>query len=276
MARLGGILAILVVLLAGCNAPPEEPAVASEPPAEPEPTDGIVRVLVVNDEYWPIAGAEVYLLELALNATTDDGGDAYFVHVPEGIYTVHARGKHYLPNKTIVHVAAGEIRKVGLSLQDRPHDLYLMDSRRESGFCLLGAPASPATPDAPCQSMPYANPPTVEFPMETGLVWALIEVEWNAHSSLASRMRFEIRILDDEPFADGSSTRVIEGGSPLRLTLDEKDITPGMTTRGHRLQVKALPAQGANATLVVGQPFDVFAQLVYYHPANQPDGVTRS
>jgi hypothetical protein len=235
---------------------------------------GDLRVLVIDDEYFPVGGADVYILELALNATTNGVGDAYFDGLPAGKWTVHAEGDGFLPNRTRTTVAHDQGAVARVSLLDRPPDILMMDFRRETGMCLLGASVDPEPVEPECKDAPYVHPSTVTFPLESNMIWAVLEMEWDAHGPLSEQMRFDVRFLEGAPFADGRDTITVEGESPLLVRLEPDMLTDQQKQRGHRLVVEASPAQNETASLMTAQAFEVFAQLVYFRPGASPDGHT--
>ena len=109
--------------------------------------------------------------------------------------------------------------------------------------------------------------PTREFPMEKGLEWGFIEARWEGQSEVGHRLRFEVEVLDEATFADGSERLEAEGTSPVRIFIAPELVSGAMQEGGHRIRVTAHPAQESGTSAAAVQPFDVFAQLVYFHPA---------
>jgi hypothetical protein len=264
---------VLVPLFAGCTGS-EGGGAGRLVDLEDRGGEGDLRVLVIDDEYFPVAGADVYILELALNATTDGIGDAYFQGLPAGEWTVHAEGDGFLPNRTRTTVTSGDGAVARVSLPDRAPDILMMDFRREAGMCLLGAHVDPDPVEPQCRDAPYLQSHAVTFPLESNMVWAVLEMEWDAQGPLSEQMRFEVRFLEGAPFADGRDTITVEGESPLLVRLEPDMLTDQQKQRGHRLVVEASPAQNETASLMTAQAFEVFAQLVYFRPGASPDGHT--
>lgn len=273
MRTLAVVLILLAPVFAGCtggDAPSDEivgPQAVSDESFR-------VRVLVVDDEYFPIPRADVYLMELGRNATTDRLGDAFFNDVPAGEWTVHAQQDDHLPNRTRLVLAPEAKPEAKITLRDRPPDLYLADFRRAVGMCGIGGHTDVGG-TVECQDLPFTPSSRADFAMESDFVWGLFEFEWDAQGPTAERMRFEVGMVGDVPFADGSTRMVVEGESPLRLEIAEENVSAEMQERGNRIFVQAVPAGDVEASAYVGQYFDVFAQLVYFKAGARPDGVTR-
>lgn len=276
MRALAVVLLLLAPVLAGCTGGQEEKPVPPSGLDEPEEDATYrVRVLVVDDEYFPIPQADVYIMELARNATTDRLGDAFFEEVPSGEWTVYAEADRHLPNRTLLTLTPEEEPEARLTLRDRPPDLYLADFRRAVGMCAFGAHTGTTGPIG-CEDTPFTPSSRVEFVMEANLEWALFEVEWEDQGPTTERMRFEIGLLDDVPFADGSDRILVEGESPVRVFIEPDNVSQEMKQRGNQIFVEAHPAEETEASAYTAQYFDVFAELVYFKAGARPDGTTRS
>ncbi len=274
MRTLAVVLILLAPVFAGCTdgGSPGDEIVGPQDVGEESYR---VRVLVIDDEYFPIPKADVYLMELGRNATTDRLGDAFFEDVPPGAWTVHAQQEDHLPNRTRLVVTPEADPEARLTLRDRPPDLYLADFRRAVGMCGIGGHAD-AGGTVECQDLPLTPPSRTTFVMEADFVWGLFEFEWDAQGPAAERMRFEVGLVGDVPFADGSTRMVVEGESPLQVEIAETDVSAQMKQRGNRIFIQATPAEEPATSGYVAQYFDVFAQLVYFKAGARPDGITTS
>ena len=123
-AKLGAGLVVLAMALAGCvggegSAQGRPQGGATGPAAEPTASGdfGSITGQVVNEEFAPIAGARIAVMELeAPTQVTDDLGKFTFNDVPPGSYSVFAEQLGFESKAQKVTVAAGEVSTVKFTL----------------------------------------------------------------------------------------------------------------------------------------------------------------
>lgn len=262
----GVALVLLILLLAGCAAraaPPGNQVLAEDEPALPGTVP--LRILVINDEYLPVAGATVHIVGLGLQTQTDDAGDAFFQIQEPGRYKLHVHSRGYYPNVTAVDVEGlAQVKRVWL--RDAPRDGHFSDFYYYQAVCDATVYAPPAATQSECPAKPYWPKPTARWILARGLQRGVIDLDWDRLPGGADAMRLEILFPEVGAFPDGRPSLVKEGSAPVRVTIPPELITPDHQRNGVVLEVRAgLPRSGPG--LIAHQPFRFEAQLDYFQPA---------
>jgi hypothetical protein len=125
------VLPLLSLLLSGCAGGSENRVAAAQPglplstvwlPGDILPDAAAVHVTIVDDAGLPIHDASVAIIELALEATTDNAGWSVFSNLPPGSYTVAATKIGYNSDAKAITVGAEEIGSVVFQLDPVPID----------------------------------------------------------------------------------------------------------------------------------------------------------
>lgn len=265
---------LLSILLAGCSAkPPTEPVSKPlESMGPPVDDTTLLRVLVITDEYLPIDGANVIIVGLGLNATTDAVGNAYFQIGDPGRYAVHVHRPGFYPNISKVTVEGDPRQVERITLLDSPRDAHFSDFRYFEGVCeptffLQPVPTSPR-----CQEQGIArraHPPG--WFLGPGLVGGYVRLDWDPQTYGTQRMRLEVAFPEAGAFANGEETLVAEGAAPVVIELQRELLTPAMRRNGIPAEVHVgVPGDDLVATNIY-QVFAVEAQFDYFQEAPDVD-----
>lgn len=144
---------MILASLAGCvsgegGAPAASPSpsstVAVAPPSETSAADetGSVEGVVTDEEAVPLAGADVLLRELTIQAKTDPNGSFAFTSVPPGKYSVIVALVGYVDEGKSVQVLAGEVSEVTfqlvrLAVVESYHTTHLWKGKMSCGAVLV-------------------------------------------------------------------------------------------------------------------------------------------
>lgn len=256
----------LLVWLSGCGD-------SNSPYAGGEPGDAAhLFVLVISDEYLPVAGARVVVPGLGLESVTDDAGLAHIDVGLPGRYRVVASHAGFYSNSTAVVLAVGEESTARVALRDAPRDANLEDTILYYGTCTLAAygPGG-ALGSGECQDVPGIPPGHLDFFLSRGFRGAEFEVRFDGQPAGLERMRLRVSIPDAGAFTDGRLALETTGTSPLRLSIPAALVTAPMGEPGHRLEVQlGAPQEGAVQAGAL-QPFFLLGDVFYFLPAPPVD-----
>lgn len=304
-------LAILVLLvgpfLAGCvdSGSPE----AATPTPTPEPQFGDIQGLVIDEEFQPVAGAQVFVVEVDVETTTAADGTFAFRDIEAGPVTVRSfEAKHATAESRVVVPADGTVEvelRMPVLPEYAPHNLTtIFDGKFD---CAHEVPIW--TGDCMILYTTYVGDDPVteethEFMMSIGPRWhtVVLEMTWDepATNQLdGMRLYLEHKNLTSE----GHSVKVARADgpeSPLRLEIpagvphESADVYPGTETPaqlaadGEDALIRVFPRgqfyeytsqvcdEDGRCFLGVGAGLDirftVYATVFYNEPA--PDGFT--
>lgn len=265
-------------LLAGCTggADSHDEPIASVAKFTAKPNKGILlRVLVITDEYFPVARANVVLVGLGVNGTTDDLGDAYFHIAKAGRYALHVHRAGYFPNQTKVVLDQGDAEPVvRVRLQDAPRDGHYSDFFYYSGLCGPTVFVQPASTSSDCNEVPNFPKPQARFILGRGLVYGYIELHWDESPISPKTMRMEVRFPEIGAFADGQQVLIAEGPDPLKVRIPAELLTDQHRVNGQVVHITAGLARNAVAAHNFQQEFTIEAQFDYFHEAPDVDPET--
>lgn len=255
---------LLAVLLSGCggkSGPAGFPAEA--------PKDGaLVHVLVINDEYLPIRGAEVSIAGLGVRAATGDDGAAHLVLDHAGRYRLEVHHPRFLANATTLLLAPGDETTARVALRDAPHDENFRDTILYNGICLLPTwTDGGGLGDGDCRDAPGVPPGHFTWFLAPGFRQGEFEVRFDPQPGGLDRMRLAVSLPEAGEFADGTRGKEVSGRSPLLLTIAEDLITQKMREPGTKIEIRLTAAHDAPASAGGAQPFLLIGELDYFVPA---------
>lgn len=294
-------LCLVLVAFAGCankggaktQTDDGVPAVPDAPTFD-EDTCAIAGI-VVDDEFTPIAGADVGILTTgAAKISAQDGGFT-FSDVQPGTYTLQATKARYGMDLAEVLCVAGEINEnVQLTLPRIPDPLqpYMHMFPQQVGFigCGIGfwslAPETDYCPEANSQMTfvydPYPQEQGNATPPITGVV---VEVRWTPNGAfggqylqmnfpLVTAAEHETRMNPENHVAPATPT-TISGSSPIQLTFESIDVKDPIYTfnQNANMTYKIRPGGGApnaedplndgSSKLIKSQSFEHYLALFY-------------
>jgi hypothetical protein len=270
------VLLLASSLVAGCSgqkAEDAQPAQATTVPAKFQAREGILlRVLVITDEYFPVAKAKVTLVGLGVNGTTDDWGDAFFHIAHPGRYAIHVHRTGFYPNQTKVVLPEGESSAtLRVWLSDAPRDAHYADYYYFNGLCGPTVFVSGATTDADCTETYLFEKPEARFILGRGLTRGYLELDWTPTTGGASDMRLEVRFPDVGPFADGRDVIVAEGPRPVKIIIPEELLTERHRLNGNTAVVTVGLSQAKPVLMSAQQEFQIDGEFSYFVEAPDVD-----
>lgn len=229
------------------------------------------RLVVVTDEYFPIPGAAVLILDLELNLTMNATGGAA-VDLRPGAYDVVASREGYRTNRTRIEVGGNQTEALAIELERLPrlHPHYMVTWPRAVGVCSAYR-IDPVVHDRECRDDPDPNyTPWVEFDLPMDLAFVLLHIKWEPGSvAAATTLRFQAQVLDEEgpmAFADGTTALSVEGTTGLALDIPAELVTAAMKESRPTLEVRAFPSEAPQDAPFYSQRFEVFATIVSWLP----------
>lgn len=253
-------LAILSVAFAACMGPaaPEGVPASLSPP-------GTLRVLVVDPEFAPVAGALVALVAANQARNTTPAGEAVFDVLPPGRYGVTVSRPGWHPNATQARVEANATTNLTIGLRPLPGPFWTTEAMEVQGFCNLGLRVAPAGREGTCDNLNEPSPAAnVSLPANTSQV--AINLTWSATPDVVERMRFEIGFGEGMPLADGRRVLVVDGPRPLSALLSE-DLLPDAAKRGEApLLFTPFPSHSEPVQAIHGGAFTAELYIRYLHP----------
>jgi hypothetical protein len=150
--------------------------------------EGAVRGRILDDEYLPIAGASVTLVEHGRKSRTQDDGRFLFNHVPTGTVTLVAEAQGHEPGAARVLVREGLVEETAMTLvaippEDVPYHVVL-DAWH--GYISCSAGFWTFTTADFCGAVDNSNS-TFAFTFGEGLSAIQTEVVWDPTTSLAAK-----------------------------------------------------------------------------------------
>jgi hypothetical protein len=310
VARGGGtalsILFLGSLVLAGCAGGPEATAADDEAvagPAEFDDQTGGVEGIVLDDEDLPVAGAQVALIEAAVETLSDASGKFALSNVPPGRYTLAVQKLGYQSDARSIEVVQGQPTTVQVALVKivlhTPYQQVWGDTGYfECSSTLLGS-------TGPCGFLPFVGSTPVQdlwtenkrhwvYNVGPGTMSVFNEMTWNQGSfatgeTLRITFSYENRTTShwycgatgtdpvvmqwERSFDDGQPDW--EGAGECRTGGDQlPDGQPeSIPMEGHELRsfVNTGPSSvNGNVGLALGQSFDIWFSVFYWEPA--PEG----
>lgn len=259
-------LPFVVFLLAGCLG-----SSASTAPVALEPSAPMLEVVVVDQEFVPVAGAIVTIEgNDTVHRTSAEGHVA--IPAPDGPVAVKAWAPSYYRNKVDVE-ASGESRKVEIRLERRPDDARFATHEREEGMCYVGV-ALPAVEPRSC-----LPPPQCWFECEGPASYVKVglsqpdmfrnltlRLSWEAGSALdALAFLVDVKV----PLARDPSSFILEGPSPIVFELAKTDLALDTDLPKTLTVVSSIADTNEDGTprIVHEQPFVLDAYVVFEYQA---------
>jgi hypothetical protein len=267
MRAAAGLLAIALLLLAGCGGKS-----ASTAPAAPASQVPALQGYVLDVGLRPLADVHVRVLDGNQSAVTDASGHFQILEVPhDEPMVLVASLAQFLPASKQVSVPAGASLQVNFTLAPVPSKVARTDVLKFKGFIACQAASGPLNQTIDCSNGQQKN--IWQFAAAPDLEGAVIEVAWTAGSPLADRMHARLVTTDlgklNTVLADGSGT------SPLRLEVPREAAMLYYGSGGlMKLYVDLVPSGStpAPAGASAQQAFDAYARLFYDQAA--PAGYT--
>jgi hypothetical protein len=267
----------LASLFAGCSANARS---ASTPSAEvvsaaaaPPSKGALLRVLVITDEYLPVADAQVTIVGLGVNGTTDGLGDVFFHLAQPGRYALHVHHAGFYPNRTKVQIEEGSA-VVRVHLRDAPHAADFADFYYYTGLCGTTLFVQGVSQNGNCSETPDFPKPHARWLLGPGLVHGFLELNWPHDEAGTGTMRLEIRFPEIGPFKDGRTVLVAEGPSPVKVTIPDELLTDAHRKNGAAVDLQVGLAQNEAVNRNGQQTFHIEAQFDYVVPAPDVDPET--
>lgn len=229
---------ILVVALAGCLGPDDQPLGGAPSRARPSLAQGFgaLEGVVTDVTVSPIAGVAVVLLETNVSVTTSKAGTYSFDELRAGIYTVVARAAGFVPASEEVSVVSGRVSTLDVLLAPLVSDLPYTQAFENVGFFELGYvtgvnvtrfPLPPPLNISPsslfiteCQDGACGQSLELDPPVRT----LLYELAWDAGTPLAERMNPFVSIPQtDFVWENIDLILFVEGTSPIYARADKED-----------------------------------------------------
>jgi hypothetical protein len=249
---IGTVLTLLTMALSGCAGSNDSSSargvvVPSAAPAEFDATTGGIEGQVVDDQFLPIVGATVGILQLSVTTQTDAAGRFSFSKIEPGAYDLAAGLVGYDSYLTKVTVVAGEVRRVDITLVPlaitEPYQI-LQHQRGLFGCGASWRPAVAVSGIAACGLLSLLG--DLNTYDKFLLVWNLgnstaqgwnasvFEMQWNTNQAVGKglNMIWEVNGCSNVGSARFSS---VQGRSPLKGVADDgivDRITKGTTCSG--------------------------------------------
>lgn len=221
------------LLLSGCT--DGEPSPASEPGDQLVATadTGLLRGVVVDEAFRPVAGVAIAVSRLdaeARSAETGDDGTFGFDGLAPGSYVVQATKAGYL-SKTVVasvqaQVAEPPIVQVPLArdLETIPYVIVAtMDGFIECG--VRGGTGGVAACRLADGAIDLAEESEFDLPIDPGPSWLQTEMVWEANQPLADYLGFYVTQVVAGGYGDYMGIYPLNMGvSPLLMTIDSAGV----------------------------------------------------
>lgn len=266
-----GLVLLAPLLLAGCAS--DEPAVALETLSL-----GTITGTVTDGSLKPLAGAEVRLDGANETTRTDEAG-SFSLRATPGEYLVLASLDGYRGGALRASPGPGETARLAFVLAPIPTQTPEVVVAEQHGLLSCGATVVVAEEehDAACGGSDPNARSRVAFPVDAtdGLMGAVVEVEWDAHTELAGW--FDVTVTTGEGDA-ATFLGASEGDGRVTISIPGR-VLEGAVRAGSVLAVEVAPTgsmtdeeAGIDAGAVFQQPFVVYLSL-FYHQV-QPTGYT--
>lgn len=275
---------LVMVALAGCTAGETAgPADVSGPGDDNVSDDtGLLRGLVVDDAFKPLAAAIVGIPKLDVETTTAQDGAFELAGLAPGSYTLAAQKLGYESAAKRVDVVAGEVIDVNIELTPIAIVDPFVDVQTWTGYaeCQIGTPAVLAN-CVPIQNIinqyNLPNPTNTNqigwfFVLEprNETVGGLYEMIWEKSTGYTA----EELSLNIEPENTGLGGGYESGSGPSILRVEVDDNEPYTSVdpndeENDEVQVRVFAAGTNPPTVVVDQRFEVWSSVFYYaHPGD--------
>lgn len=220
------VLAVLLLLLAGCTqSPGAGPAASVVPHAHDD--RGMVHGVVVDEAVVPVAGAVVRISGggAAWNTTTDADGGFRLGPLASGAYAVEVHHPDFLPAQALARVQDGERASLRLQVVHRPDAAAFVQAYQFDGYMecdtTVGSPCGTVNWAAGAPVLRHAD--RTEWPLPRAPTWVQAELVWDATQAAGD----ELRLIVDHVDAEGTRTKLgwtplNEGPSPLMLAADRE------------------------------------------------------
>lgn len=273
----GGLVASLVasiLLLAGCADQAPQPAAQPEPTLE-EPTgeEAALTGYVTDDQFAPLADAEVAVIDVEpyLLATTDAAGKFVINHVPPGPHKVAVQKLGYDPAARNIELAPGQTLE--LTIQIRPVPVG-GDARHITligeGYFACGAYLIATTWGNLHACVWDDHKPKYDFTADkAGIKAILLEIAWQRNSGLTSELlqvSLKYKQVCDPFCEQDEEWGAVQGTSPVRSYIDFEKETKKVDEDPMPLASVTFPGgKGPSGTDPGSGPVVVFQQRMTHY-----------
>jgi len=264
------------LLLAGCakSAAPSAPGVVLD--AGRVALSGVV----VDEAIRPLAGAEVNVTDVGVNATTDANG-LFLLPVPPGDHVLEVRRAGFGSVRQAVTVPATGLRGLNLQLVPGASTLPYSTLLKYDGFivCSLGASYIFSEECGEGVGTPVGrygkqsnNAIRADFsPDSPSLKTMVVEMAWQPTSEAGQQLLVLLNTnWTCEPACGGNAVGngSVQGPSPLLLRVDEADLAGPLRSPNPVFTTYTLARNGpTDVNVVLQQPFNLFVSMFYYEAA---------
>jgi hypothetical protein len=277
-------LALAVVLaIAGCGGPKQAPeGIPVDENGEVLPT---LEGFVVDEAIRPMAGAQVRLLGLDIEASTDADGHYAILRptLQAEAVLVSVSSPGYQARTQQAQVSGHRSTRLDFRLELDPYQMPHVDVLQQTDVMECGARTG-VTGESEGVSCRAPNltfnedpvPPNVWVITPTpGFAGIVVEVHWDAVTQLSERLHVALRAPVAGGFFGelGEVQAEAEGTSPLRLEIPADVARTFSPWTAVHVEARLSDAQGAAPfAFTHEQPYDAYASLFYVDPA--PPGYT--
>ena len=259
-------LVALLVALSGCTgegAPAQTNAIVP----------GVLAGVVTDAALVAIADANVSVEGTDLTARTDASG-AFRIELLPGEYVVLASHADHKTGALRASVLSAQEATLAFQLDAIPRIVPRVDVAEANGYLACGAlvATSGERRALACGERDPNERAAVELPLGPldGLHAVVVELAWTARTDAARVLRLELELRQG---ADVVALGATEGASPVTVSVPARLLGPGiLVARAAPTGSFADEEAGADAGLVLQQPFTVYASSFYHD--DPPAGYT--
>ncbi|MBI2077165.1 MAG: carboxypeptidase regulatory-like domain-containing protein [Euryarchaeota archaeon] len=273
MRALAGIVVVVALLFAGCAGPGRDGRIAAIAPDKGAPAKDVAALdgVVSDDNFIPIHGAVVRLVEMGLETKTLWNGKFAFPEVPPETYTLSVKAAGWREYEEVVPLKAGYSYTMTIFLapavgQVLPPEVKLVRGNINCAFVDVGVANTGST----CTNVHHA----AGFPKD----WAAVVTETTWKGGASTAQQSVVSLQYDDPSAP-TGTRVyarLASNSPARIDLLPATLhsqygaeasTPAKGEKGPlTIDVQKLPAKAGpvGVALTAQEAYEIYVSTFYY------------